>query len=156
MAASVVIGNYFCYDQPAALELEIEDRFGVSTSKYGLLYTGYAIPNLFMPLLGGILNDKIGTRNALMIFMIILNIGQGIFWYGGHMMNFNAMFIGRVVFGFGCEAMYVCQSSIVSSYFINYELPVGIAMISCIPLIGSFVGGAVQPMIYNSSDASFG
>ena len=27
-----VLGNYFCYDYPAALELEIEDKFNVSAT----------------------------------------------------------------------------------------------------------------------------
>jgi len=151
LVCSYVIGNYFCYDYPAALELQIEEEFNVSVSKYGLLYTGFAVPNLFMPVLGGIMFDRIGTRNALLIFTIILCVGQGLFTLGGYNMNFNLMFIGRIVFGVGCEAMYVGQSAIVSDYFINYELPLGMSMISCIPLIGSFVGGALQPVVYNKS-----
>ena len=75
MVCSFVLGNYFCYDYPAALEPQIESEFGVSTSRYGLLYTGYAVPNLFMPVLGGILFDKIGTRNALILFSLILCLG---------------------------------------------------------------------------------
>ena len=59
-----------CYDYPAALELEIEELFNRSSTEYGLLYTGYAIPNLFMPLLGGMIFDRLGTRTGLMIFTI--------------------------------------------------------------------------------------
>ena len=61
------------------------------------------------------------------------------------------MFIARIIFGIGCEAMYVGQSAIVSVWFINYELPFGMSMISCVPLLGSFAGGAIVPTIYNES-----
>lgn len=44
--------------------------------------------------------------------------------------------------------MYVGQSAIVSLWFINFELPLAIAMISCVPLMGSFLGGAVVPSVY--------
>ena len=54
-----VISNYFCYDNPASMETKIEDRI-VDETKYGLLYTVYAIPNVFLPLFGGIFLDKIG------------------------------------------------------------------------------------------------
>jgi len=70
---------------------------------------------------------------------------------GGYREDFNLMFIGRIVFGIGCEVMYVAQSSIVSVWFINYELPFGMSMITCIPLVGSFIGGAVVPHIYTNS-----
>jgi len=153
-----VLGNYFCYDYPAALELQIEEEFNVSSTTYGLLYTGYAVPNLFMPVLGGILFDKVGTRSGLMLFTIILVIGQGLFTLGGYQMNFNLMFVARIIFGIGCEAMYVGQSAIVSEWFINYELPFAMSMENCVPLVGSFAGGAIVPTVYLNSGfgASFG
>ena len=70
-------------------------------------------------------------------------------------MNFNLMLVGRTIYGIGCESMYVGKSSLVSEWFINYELPVAIAMISCIPLCGSFANGAIIPSVYNSTK-SFG
>jgi MFS family permease len=65
------------------------------------------------------------------------------------------MIIGRFLFGTGCESMYVGQAAVISKWFINYELPLAIAMLSCIPLCGSFIGGAVVPIIYDKTE-SFG
>lgn len=70
-----VIGNYFCYDNPASLEIQIEEVFGITPQKYGLLYTGYAIPNMFMPIIGGLLYDRFGIRVCLMCFSITLTCG---------------------------------------------------------------------------------
>jgi MFS family permease len=64
-------------------------------------------------------------------------------------MNFGLMLVGRAIFGIGCESMYVGQAAIVSEWFINYEMPLAMAMTSCIPLCGSFIGGAVIPKVYS-------
>lgn len=149
-----VISNYFCYDNPAAMETQIEARI-VDETEYGLLYTVYAIPNVFLPLVGGIFLDKIGVRNGLLLFTVLLCIGQGVVMLGGYRLSFSLMLVGRVIFGIGCESMYVGQSAMVSAWFINFELPLAIAMISCVPLLGSFLGGAVVPSVYNLRE-SFG
>merc|ERR1711937_1033625 len=99
------MGNYFCYDYPACLEAEIEQEFDVTPQKYGYLYSVYAIPNLILPLFGGILFDKYGNRVCLLVFTTILMIGQGIFTLGGYKMKYWVMLMGRVIFGIGCESM---------------------------------------------------
>ena len=70
---------------------------------------------------------------------------------GGYQLNFEMMLAGRVLFGVGCESMYVGQSTLVSSWFINYELPLAISMISCIPLCGSFLNGAIVPSVFKNT-----
>jgi len=89
-----------------------------------------------------------GTRKALLLFTILICVGQGIFTLGGYHKSFKLMLIGRVIFGIGCENMYVGQSAIISEWFINYELPLAISMISSIPLIGSFMNGAITPVVF--------
>ena len=83
IAGVMVVPNYFCYDNPAALQVSIEEKLNVTFSEYGLLYTIYATPNIFLPIFGGLLIDKIGQRKSLMIFVALVNIGQGIFMMGG-------------------------------------------------------------------------
>jgi MFS family permease len=120
----------------------------VGKQTYGILYTGYAIPNLFIPIFAGALFDKIGSRNGILIFTVLLCLGQFIFMLGGYHLSFNLMIIGRIIFGIGCESMYVGQSAIISEWFMNYELPFAMSMVSCLPLIGSFVGGAMVPRVF--------
>tara|TARA_B110000285_G_C14680308_1_gene404359 strand:+ start:169 stop:528 length:360 start_codon:yes stop_codon:yes gene_type:complete len=102
-----VVANYFCYDNPAAIETYIEKNLDVTSQQYGLLYTVYAIPNTILPLIGGLLLDRVGQRMALIMFTTTLCIGQGIFMLGGYQESFPLMLIGRGVFGIGCESMYV-------------------------------------------------
>lgn len=108
-----------------------------------------------MPLASTVLVKRIGQRNSLIFFTFILCVGQGLFAYGGFIESMDVMVAGRAIFGIGCESMYVGQSAIITEWFINHELGFAIAMISCVPLLGSFVNGAVSPYIYEET-LSFG
>jgi len=44
----------------------------------------------------------------------------------------------------------------IAEWFINYELPLAISLISSIPLIGSFLCGAIIPRVYTSSGENLG
>ena len=104
-----------------------------------------------LPLVGGFLLDKIGTRKALILFTVLICIGQGLFMLGGYQNSYTLMLTGRFVFGIGCENMYVGQSAMIAEWFINFELPLAISLISSIPLFGSFLNGAVTPRVYESA-----
>ena len=145
-----VTSVWFCIDYPASLEEEIESKFNVGPTQYGLLYTYFALPNSFMPLLGGILFDKLGVRNGLVMFTAIVCVGQGLFMGGGYQMSFAMCLWGRVVFGIGCEAMIVGQSAIISKWFMHFELPFAMSLIVCIPMLGSFIQGAAVPSVFEA------
>lgn len=112
LISGLAFGNYWCYDMPASLEYAIEypkvdGGFGVTATKYGLLYSSFGIPNLFMPILAGIMFDKFGTRLSTLFFATLLCIGQAIYTFGAKDYDFGYLLAGRLVFGFGCCAMYV-------------------------------------------------
>jgi MFS family permease len=112
LISGFAFANYWCYDLPANLEYAIEyskedGGFGVGPTQYGLLYSSFGIPNLFMPILAGIMFDKFGTRLSTLLFATLLCVGQWIYVVGGDKMSFNLLLAGRLVFGFGCCAMYV-------------------------------------------------
>ena len=82
------------------------------------------------------------------MFTIMVVIGQGIITIGAYTNSFNQMLIGRALFGIGAESMYVGQSTMVSEWFINFELSFAISLISCIPLFGSLLNGYITPRVY--------
>lgn len=61
------------------------------------------------------------------------------------------LLVGRTIFGMGAESMYVGQSTMVSEWFINYELPFAISLISCIPLFGSLLNGVITPKLFTEN-----
>lgn len=75
MACCFLMGSYFCYDNPGPIKTQLEDNFGWSDSKWSLLYTVYSIPNMVLPIVGGVFLDKIGVRVGLILFTILLTLG---------------------------------------------------------------------------------
>ena len=72
---NVIVGNYFCYDYPAYLEVQIEDEYDVSAKKYGLLYSSYGFPNLVLPFFAGVIYDMYGSRLCMMMFTFFVVLG---------------------------------------------------------------------------------
>lgn len=51
------------------------DWFDVDTKGALMLYTVYSIPNMVLPIFGGVFLDKIGMRPGLLLFTSILTLG---------------------------------------------------------------------------------
>lgn len=84
MSCNFLIGSYFCYDNPGPLETQLRRQFGLDNAQFSLLYTVYSIPNMVLPVLGGVFLDRIGVRTGLILFTCILTIGQLVFTIGGY------------------------------------------------------------------------
>ena len=56
----------------------------ISTVKYGMFYSFYSYPNIILPLIGGVMLDKIGVRLGLIVFTIFVTVGQMVFMFGGY------------------------------------------------------------------------
>ena len=148
MACFYMLGNNFCYDNPGPLETQLEHQFGIGSARYAMLYTIYSLPNMVLPVLGGMLLDYMGIRIGLILFCAILTLGQALFTAGGQMGNYDLMLAGRGVFGAGGESMAVAQSSIVSVWFKGKELAFALGLNLSVARLGSVINAAVVPTVY--------
>ena len=60
-----LMGSYYCLDNPAALSTYLEDssnEFSLTPKQVNMLYSVYSLPNVLLPLIGGILLDKVGIK----------------------------------------------------------------------------------------------
>ena len=81
------------------------------------MYSIYSLPNIIVPIIGGILIDKIGARVVFLITLVFVMIGQLIFSWGGISNVFTIMLIGRLIFGFGGEVIVGAQNTLISNWF---------------------------------------
>lgn len=150
MACNFLLGSYFCYDNPGPLETQLEKQFHLDSTHFSLLYTVYSIPNMVLPILGGVFLDRIGMRQGLILFTSILTVGQLVFTMGGYQSNFDMMIAGRVIFGIGGESMCVAQSAIVSSWFKGKELAFALGINMSVTRLGAVLNSVVVPSLYDS------
>jgi hypothetical protein len=62
MAALLMFGNNYSFDNPQALQKPIMKDVGLSSPQYNLLYSAFSFPNIFLTLAGGFMIDFLGFR----------------------------------------------------------------------------------------------
>ncbi|XP_061861450.1 major facilitator superfamily domain-containing protein 1 isoform X4 [Colius striatus] len=71
-------GSYFCYDNPAALQTQVQRDMKVNTAQFMALYAWYSWPNVVLCFFGGFLIDRVfGIRLGTIIFSVFVCVGQG-------------------------------------------------------------------------------
>ncbi|KAJ3328786.1 hypothetical protein HDU76_009283 [Blyttiomyces sp. JEL0837] len=151
LSCLLLFGNYYAYDNPAALNMPLKDYLGHTYDQWqyelNLLYAVYSFPNMFLPFFGGQLVDKLDPRVVLLSFSACVCIGQTLFSCGVSLKHFGIMLVGRVLFGIGGESIAVVQSSITTSWFKNKELAFALGLNLCISRFGSVVNAICSPRI---------
>jgi hypothetical protein len=154
----MMIGNYYCYDIPAALNSQMDDYMGKPEdfeTLFSLLYTVYSIPNVILPFFGGYFVDRLGVRLCLIVFATLITLGQFIFAIGLSAKSWPIMFLGRVVYGLGGENLGVGNSAILSIWFEGKELAFAFGLNLSIARLGSVINNLVSPTLANGINIQF-
>lgn len=95
-----ILGSYFCYDNPGAIQDIIKKDMHVDSGRYMTLYSLYSWPNVILCFFGGFLIDRVfGIRWGAIIFALLVTVGQIVFAMGAFFNVFEIMQLGRFIFG---------------------------------------------------------
>ncbi|KAF1324104.1 Major facilitator superfamily, partial [Globisporangium splendens] len=103
--------------EPASAALQRHAAEGPS-----LLYTVYSTPNVVLPFFGGLLVDKFGAQQMLLVLTTLVLAGQTVLAIGSSMSSFRIMLLGRIIFGFGGESLGVARTTFIATWFKKREL----------------------------------
>jgi MFS family permease len=118
----VMFGSYYIFDSLSPINDFIQKDMGLDNARFGLLFSYYAIPNLFFTLvLAGFLIDKIGIRKAGTTYAFLILLGSLVTSLGAGK-SFMTMLIGRMIFGFGSEATLLVTNKVIARWFKGKEL----------------------------------
>ncbi|KAM9980695.1 hypothetical protein ACTFIY_003011 [Dictyostelium cf. discoideum] len=150
-----LIGNLglcvqFAYSAPPALAESFLHDIGISESQFGLLFTIYSAPNLYMVLLGGILIDIIGPNKISTIFCGVAVISTII--SASSLSSYKGLLIGRFILGSGGEMLLSCAATMVPMWFLPNEIPLAMGALYSIIYWGNLASLLVLPRVR----ASFG
>ena len=99
LLAMVVFGNQYAFNNPQALQDSIETDLGINESQYDMLYTIFALPNIFATFIIGFLIDFLGVRFGLITLSLGVAIFQTVIAFGGAYHSYTTMLLGRMMFG---------------------------------------------------------
>ncbi|KAJ8368807.1 hypothetical protein SKAU_G00088350 [Synaphobranchus kaupii] len=142
-------GSYFCYDNPAALQIQVQKDMKLTTSQFMQLYAWYSWPNVVLCFFGGFLLDRVfGIRLGTVIFSLFVCFGQVIFAAGALFNAFWLMEVGRFVFGIGGESLAVAQNTYAVSWFKGKELNLVFGLQLSMARLGSTVNMNIMGWVY--------
>ena len=153
LSCGIMFGNYYAYDNPAALNRPLQDWMGFETMGafnywLSLCYSVYSFPNIFLPLLAGSWMENYGLKKSLMILSILVCLGQAFFSQGVSAKNANLTLLGRLIFGLGGECLAVAQARLVTEWFLNKELALALGMNLSVARVGTIVNNVMSAWIY--------
>lgn len=159
-ACVLTFGAYFSQDVPGAVGADaMSDFFGVDTFGYSLLYSVYAMPNMVLPLVGGMLIDKyFGPKFGGILFSGVVVLGQSIFSLGTFFPQSGGYYVsvfGRFVFGLGGENLAVTQSTYCAKWFAGKELATAFSITLSFARFGSAINFIVIPTVVSLTGISF-
>lgn len=164
----VLMGSYYCFDNPAPVQRQIQadvtssdggkvkHGMAMTTLQYQALYSLYSLPNIAIPLFGGFFIDRLGKKNGILVFASIVTVGQFFFAVSTHAViahkgfgHFLALF-GRFVFGLGGESLSVTQSALLAVWFKGKELSLAMGTDLCASRIFTVINDVTQPLFYEA------
>lgn len=155
-----MFGNYYglviylmmiAYDIPGAINSQLKEWLGSSETLFpwqlNFLYSVYSLPNVFLPLIGGILVDKLGPARMMVIFSSLICIGQVVFALGLTSKLFYLMAWGRILFGLGGESLEVAQASITTDWFQGRGLALALGLNISFARIAAALNDNLSPVL---------
>src|SRR5688500_4525616 len=130
-----MFGNYHVYDSIAPLADMLRTELGFSSTQIGTLNAIYSAPNIVMVLIGGILVDRFGARNATLGFTAICFLGAMLPVTSS---TFAVMAFGRLLFGLGAESMIVAVTAALGHWFKGRQLGLAFGLNLSIARAGSY------------------
>ena len=142
-------GDYFCYDNPQALQSYLQQDLNIDAAKYSLLYSVYSLPNIILPLVAGRMIDFFGVRIATIFYASLILLGQILVTFAGYSENFWLMFAGRAIYGFGGDSLSVCETFFVTEWFGGLELAFAFSFQDVVSGLFEGTNAFLTPRLYN-------
>uniref|UniRef100_K3X0A8 Lysosomal dipeptide transporter MFSD1 n=1 Tax=Globisporangium ultimum (strain ATCC 200006 / CBS 805.95 / DAOM BR144) TaxID=431595 RepID=K3X0A8_GLOUD len=131
LCSALTLGSTYCYHNPSALKNQLQQHFSATLQKdqyESLLYTVYSTPNVVLPFFGGLLVDKFGAQQMLLVLTSLVLTGQTVLAIGSSMSSFRIMLLGRIIFGFGGESLGVARTTFIATWFKKRELALALGI----------------------------
>uniref|UniRef100_A0A1X7UXG6 Lysosomal dipeptide transporter MFSD1 n=1 Tax=Amphimedon queenslandica TaxID=400682 RepID=A0A1X7UXG6_AMPQE len=146
---TVFIG-YYCNESPGGLEDTIIKVMGIDATQYNLLFLVTTWPNIFVPVIGGVIADRIlGPRSSYIIVVLILTLGQIIWSVGSFINYFWVVLIGRFFIGAGAATITSVTKIFQFKWCGRKYLTFGLSVSSTMARLGAAVGLSLPQFIYN-------
>jgi MFS family permease len=135
LIAVAIAGNYYAWDSIAPVADLLRGQRGFSQSQIGMLNAVYALPNIPLSLVGGILIDRIGAARASLLAAGFCFVGAVLTAVGD---PYGMMVAGRLLFGIGEETLFISLLAGVAQWFSAGRAALAMALFFSMARVGSY------------------
>eukprot|EP01132_Coremiostelium_polycephalum_P008053 gene8053-9907_t len=115
LISNLGFGTFFSYTSPEALSHTIYDRFNIDSQQFGMIFTLYALPNICMVFISGMIVDLIGTSLVSIVLSTCVTLSALIGALSPP--HFSVYLFSRFLLGFAGEALVACSNTMMSVWF---------------------------------------
>ena len=117
LTSLVVFSNHYSFNNPQALEQYLKSDLHIDDAQYQLLYTVFAVPNIFSCFFLGYFVDYFGVKLSLNIFSCAIVVFQSIISVGGYIYSYKCILIARIFFGMASGGLICAVSAMIAIWF---------------------------------------
>lgn len=129
-----MFGNYYVYDSLGPVIDLMREQLDFSYQQIGFLSSAYNIAALLVLLIGGIIIDRFGTKNAIVLFGLIC---LGAAALTAMAPRYETILAGRFMLGLGSEPLIVAATTALAKWFRGRELSFAFGLNLSISRLGS-------------------
>eukprot|EP00347_Sterkiella_histriomuscorum_P008166 403346132 len=145
--------TYFLTNTPGSITQELLEKYEITNVEYGMLFSIYSIPNIFLSLVTGLVIDRMGIRKSTICFNFIILFGQGLFALSSYIESYYLALIGRLILGIATESLGVAVVIIINLWFQNKEIGFACAILITISKAGTSMSNLLSPQIMVAADS---
>ncbi|KAK5583104.1 hypothetical protein RB653_004694 [Dictyostelium firmibasis] len=155
LAINIGFPLYLAYNTPSSMVKIFDEHYNMDATQYSRLYSVYAIPNIILVFLGGILVDLIGVNKCSIICSSLLTISIIISAISSTPANYELLLFSRILLGVGGETMIVCMASYITKFFEQSNQSLLFGLEGMWLQIGSLLAFSVLPTLYENTSFAF-
>jgi len=129
-----MFGNYYVYDSLGPVIDLMREQLDFSYRQIGFMASIYNIAALMILLIGGIIIDRFGTKNAIVVFGLVCLVAAAVTAMAPH---YETILAGRFLLGLGSEPLIVASTTALAKWFKGKELSFAFGLNLSISRLGS-------------------
>ena len=153
--ASTLISAILGYPQGLQSNL-LASPYNLTNFEYGVFYGISCFPNIILPLFSGVYIDKYGY-NKYIVFILeaLMLFGSIIVTLGSYFISYEAMVIGQLLMGTGCENLQLLIKRFVLKISSKQESVKYWGLLLLAVRIGSLLSSFIPPLVYSWTESVF-
>jgi sugar phosphate permease len=112
------------------------EELKLSHGAMGFLISALSMVYGLMQTPSGVLNERLGSRRAILYFTALTIIGLFLFWSS---MSYNFLLTAQILIGLGCSTFYISAVKLISTWFPSNRKATAIGILSASGGLASFV-----------------